>query len=279
MPITVTRRAAVAAVVGAVLLIPLTGCSSSGDGGSTQDAQHAGHEGHEGHGGSEDAKTAVTLTVLADMSLIDVFKQEAAAYRKQNPGVHVTFSFAGAQQLATQVEQGVGADVLVTDDRKTMAGVSSKTSAEPRIIARNRLVIAVGEGNPKKIAELRDLSAPGLKVVLAAPEVPAGVYSRKVLDGQHVRVHPTSGEPNVRAVLTKVEFGDADAGLVYRTDAATLPGKVDAITIPAAQNTLADYPAAPLKGSAHAKEAAAFVTWLSSPTAQKILQDAGFQKP
>lgn len=190
----------------------------------------------------------------------------------------MTFSFAGSQELAAQVKQGAPADALVTADTKTMDGLRSDTGAAT-VIAKNRLVIATGKGNPKKVGALKDLADTKLKVVLAAPEVPVGRYSKKVLDAQKITVKPVSQEPNVRAVLTKVELGEADAGLVYKTDAATATGKVDAVEIPDAQNAVAQYPAATLKSAKNADAAAAFVQWLSGPEAQKILQDAGFQKP
>lgn len=190
----------------------------------------------------------------------------------------MTFSFAGSQELAAQVKQGAPADALVTADTKTMDGLRSDTGAAT-VIAKNRLVIATGKGNPKKVGALKDLADTKLKVVLAAPEVPVGRYSKKVLDAQKITVKPVSQEPNVRAVLTKVELGEADAGLVYKTDAAAATGKVDAVEIPDAQNAVAQYPAATLKSAKNADAAAAFVQWLSGPEAQKILQDAGFQKP
>ncbi|MFG2192108.1 molybdate ABC transporter substrate-binding protein [Streptomyces sp. NPDC048639] len=267
MSLAVTRRRAAATVLAAALALPLAAC------GSDDEAKDTGS-------GSRDADSAppADLTVLAASSLTDVFEKAANTYEKQNPGTRITFSFAGSQELAAQVKQGAPADALVTADTKTMDGLKGETG-EPTVIARNRLVIATGEGNPKKIGDLKDLADPGLKVVLAAPEVPVGRYSRQILDAQKVAVKPVSQEPNVRAVLSKVELGEADAGLVYRTDAASATGKVDAVTIPDGQNAVAEYPAATLGQSEHAKAAEAFVAWLSSPEAQKILRDAGFQKP
>ncbi|MFD9563773.1 molybdate ABC transporter substrate-binding protein [Streptomyces sp. NPDC059994] len=265
-----TRRRAAAAVVTAALLVPLAACGKDDDdGGKKSDA---------GSDRSSTAAPAAKLTVLAAASLTDVFKTAGAAYEKEHPGTRVTFSFAGSQELAAQVKQGAPADALVTADTKTMDGLKSDTGAAT-VIAGNRLVIATGKGNPKKIGALKDLADTKLKVVLAAPEVPVGRYSKKVLDAQKITVRPVSQEPNVRAVLTKVELGEADAGIVYKTDAATATGKVDAVEIPDAQNAVAQYPAATLKASKNADAAAAFVQWLSSPEAQKILQDAGFQKP
>ncbi|MGW1276768.1 molybdate ABC transporter substrate-binding protein [Streptomyces tsukubensis] len=256
-----TRRAVIALTAAAALLVPLTACGGDDDGDS---------------GSGKQSKSA--LTVLAAASLTDVFKTAGAAYEKAHPGTEITFSFAGSQELAAQVRQGAPADALVTADTKTMDGLKGETGT-PVIIARNRLVIAVEEGNPQKVAALKDLTDPGLKVVLAAPEVPAGRYSRQVLDAQKLTVKPVSQEPNVRAVLSKVELGEADAGLVYKTDAAGAADKVDAIEIPDAQNAVAAYPAATLKTTKNADAAAAFVEWLKGPEAQRILSGAGFQQP
>jgi len=251
-----TRRRAATALVAVGLLTPLTACG--------------------GDGGTEDAATG--LTVLAASSLTDVFEEAGAAYEKEHPGTKVTFSFAGSQELAAQVEQGAPADVLVTADTRTMDGLRSDTGT-PVVIARNRLVIATGKGNPEKVESLEDLADTELKVVLAAPEVPVGRYSKQILDARKITVKPVSQEPNVRAVLSKVELGEADAGLVYRTDVASAAGKVDSVDIPDEQNAVASYPAAALKAGKHSEEAEAFVKWLSSPEARKILTDAGFQQP
>ncbi|MGW9435069.1 molybdate ABC transporter substrate-binding protein [Streptomyces sp. NPDC055607] len=268
-PTPAGRRTA-AAVLTAALLVPLAACSSGGDG--KEDT------GGSTPSGSATGAPAANLTVLAAASLTDVFKTAGAAYEKSHPGTKLTFSFAGSQELVAQVSQGAPADVLVTADTKSMDKVRADTGT-PAIIARNRLVIATGEGNPHKVDDLKDLADTKLKVVLAAPEVPAGKYSEQILDKQKITVKPVSQEPNVRAVLSKVELGEADAGLVYKTDAESAADKVDAVEIPDGQNAIATYPAATLKDSKNAEAAAAFVAWLSSPEGQKILQDAGFQKP
>ncbi|MEU5772044.1 molybdate ABC transporter substrate-binding protein [Streptomyces venezuelae] len=257
-----TVRRTVAAAATAALLVPLAACGSDDD-----------SDGKKDEGGKD-----VSLTVLAASSLTDVFATAEKAYEKEHPGTRITVSAAGSQELAAQVKQGAPADLLVTADTKTMDGLKGETG-EPTVIAKNRLVIATREGNPEKVKELKDLADSKLKVVLADDTVPVGRYSKQVLDKQGVSVKPVSKEANVRSVLSKVELGEADAGIVYKTDAATAPDKVDAVEIPDAQNAVASYPAATLKGSKNSEAAAAFVKWLSTPEAQKMLRDAGFQKP
>ncbi len=268
MSLAFTRRRTAAAILTAALLVPLAAC------GSDDDKKDSGADANASATGVPKAD----LTVLAASSLTDVFKTAGAAYEKEHPGTKVRFSFAGSQELAAQVKQGAPADALVTADTKTMDGLKSDTGT-PAIIAKNRLVIATGKGNPEKIDDLKDLSDTKLKVVLAAPEVPVGRYSKQILDAQKIAVKPVSQEPNVRAVLSKVELGEADAGLVYKTDAATATDKVEAVDIPDARNAVASYPAATLKTTKNSEAADAFVKWLSTPEAQRILADAGFQRP
>ncbi|MGW1770443.1 molybdate ABC transporter substrate-binding protein [Streptomyces sp. NPDC002104] len=265
------NRRTAALTLSAALLVPaLAACGSSDDKKDTA--------GSSPSASASAAPKAANLTVLAAASLTDVFKTAGAAYEKAHPGTKVTFSFAGSQELAAQVKQGAPADALVTADTKTMTGLLGQTN-DPAIIAKNRLVIATGKGNPFKVAGLKDLADTKLKVVLAAPEVPVGRYSKQILDAQKIEVKPVSQEPNVRAVLSKVELGEADAGLVYKTDTLKSGDKVAVVEIPDAENAVASYPAASLKGSKNPEAAAAFVAWLTTPEAQKILQDAGFQKP
>ncbi|MEU8628109.1 molybdate ABC transporter substrate-binding protein [Streptomyces sp. NPDC048669] len=268
MSLAFTRRRTAAAILTAALLVPLAAC------GSDNDQKDSGADATASASGTPKAN----LTVLAAASLTDVFKTAGAAYEKEHPGTKVKFSFAGSQQLAAQVKQGAPADALVTADTKTMDGLKSDTGT-PTVIAKNRLVIATGKGNPENIENLKDLSDTRLKVVLAAPEVPVGRYGKQILDAQKIDVKPVSQELDVRSVLSKVELGEADAGLVYKTDAATATDKVEAIDIPDAQNAVASYPAATLKATKNSEAADAFVKWLSTPEAQKILAAAGFQQP
>ncbi|RBM11886.1 molybdate ABC transporter substrate-binding protein [Streptomyces sp. PT12] len=259
----IPRRLA-AALLLVPLALPLAACGSD-------DADD-----DEGEGGGAGGET--TLTVLAAASLTDVFEVAGALYEEASPGVTVRFSFAGSQELAAQVTQGVPADVLVTADTETMAGVEGETG-EPTVIARNELTIVTPPGNPAGIDAIDDLADPAINLVLAAPEVPAGRYGREILDRAGVDARPDSEEPNVRAVLGKVQLGEADAGLVYVTDAASAGDDVLTVPIPEEQNTVAEYPAATLDGADSPDEAAAFVEWLNGAEAQALLNDAGFLAP
>ncbi|OEU94807.1 molybdate ABC transporter substrate-binding protein [Streptomyces oceani] len=253
------RRRGPAALLTAALLVPLAGCGGADEGGAGGDGR-------------------AELTVLAASSLTDAFEKLGETYEKERDDTNLKFSFAGSQQLASQVRQGAPADVLVTANAETMRDVGDETENRT-VIARNRLVIVTGEGNPKGVDSLRDLADDRLKVVLAAPEVPVGDYSAQVLDEQGVAVRPVSEEANVRAVLSKVELGEADAGIVYATDAATAPNKVDTVAIPDEDNAIASYPAASLAASESPERAADFVRWLRTPDAQEVLRAEGFQRP
>ncbi|MET7638338.1 molybdate ABC transporter substrate-binding protein [Streptomyces sp. NPDC005438] len=258
-----TRRRTLTTWTGAAvlaLLVPLTGC-----GGSDKDS---------GDNGGDRR----TITVLAAASLTDAFEKGKASFEKEHPDVRLRFSFAGSQELAAQVRQGVPADVLVTADQPTMDKLDKDTGT-PKVIARNRLTIVTPKGNPEKVNSLKDLSRSGLKVVLGAPDVPVGNYARQVLKKERVNVKPASEEANVRAVLSKVRLDEADAGIVYVTDAHSAKGKVAEVAIPTEQNALASYPAATLKNSKHPEQAREYTKWLSSAKGWRHLADQGFEKP
>lgn len=228
--------------------------------------------------GSSGASERTTLTVLAAASLTDVSGDLAGAYERAHPDVRLRISLAGSQELASQVRQGVPADVLVTADLATMRALGDRVR-DGTVVATNRLTIVVTPGNPQAVGSLADLGRPGLVVVLAAPDVPAGRYARDVLDRADVDVIARSEEPDVRAVLTRVRLGEADAGIVYTTDAATAGGDVGTVSIPADDNVTASYPAAVVRTTEHPEEAAAFVEWLTSTGASRAFGRAGFGAP
>lgn len=209
------------------------------------------------------------VTVFAAASLTNAFAAEAAAFA-QLTGEQATFSFAGSQELVAQIRQGAPADVVATADLSTMQQLPGASGA--KLFARNRLVIVTPKGNPKHITGLADLARPGLIVVLAAPTVPAGKYAAQALTAAHVQVHPKSLEDNVRGVLTKVELGEADAGIVYVTDAQSAKNNVSTIAIPG--GPIASYPVLALH-----PVGSKFVAFLLSAQGQAILRQYGFLPP
>lgn len=208
-----------------------------------------------------------SITVFAASSLTNAFADEAAAFTLQSHE-KVTFSFAGSQELVAQINQGAPADVLATADQKTMAKVAG-AAAKAEVFAHNKLVIVTAPGNPKHIRGLTDLGRSNLAVVLAAHNVPAGNYAAIALSAAHVTVHPKSLEPDVRSVLTKVELGEADAGVVYASDAQAAGSHVS--STPIAQSPVATYPIAALHASGQD-----FVDFLLSSAGQAILVKHGF---
>ena len=219
-----------------------------------------------------------TLTVLAASSLTTVAQDLADAYEAKHPEVRLRFSLAGSQELASQVRNGVPADVIVTADEATMSALGKRVR-DPVLVAGNTLVIVARRGNPKSIESLADLAGNDVVTVLAAPSVPAGRYARTVLDRAGVQLKARSDEPDVRAVLTRVRLGEADAGIVYATDASAAADDVAQVEIPPDVNVTARYPAAVLPTSGNADQAASFVDWLRGSQSRRILRSAGFLAP
>ena len=234
---------------------------------------------------------AVTLNVLAAASLSDAFQEMAPAFETAHPGFIVQFNFAGSQQLAQQLASGAPADIFASANQKQMevaveAGRVEQDAAVPFV--QNRLVVVVPSANPAGIASLKDLAKPGLKLVFAAKEVPVGQYTLDFLtkadmdaslsDGFAAKVlaNVVSYEENVKAVLAKVSLGEADAGIVYTSDAASADGKVTQIAIPDTLNILADYPIAVIEDSPLPELAAAFIQWVQSDQGQTVLKKYGF---
>ena len=221
--------------------------------------------------------SAGEIKVFAAASLTAAFTELGQRYTAAE-GTKVTFNFAGSQALATQVRQGAPADVFASADIPNMDKVKDLVDT-PRNFASNRLQIVVEQGNPKDIKSLQDLANPDLKVVLAAPEVPAGKYARQVLDQAGVTVGPVSQEDNVKAVVTKVSLGEADAGIVYVTDVAAGGDKVEGVDIPRDRNVTATYPIATVKATKAPEAAQAFMDLVLSAEGRQVLKEYGFLPP
>lgn len=226
------------------------------------------------------------VRVLAAASLTEAFAEIAAAFETDRPGTKVELSFAGSQVLRTQIEQGAPADVFVSADREHAdALVRAGLLGPVRVFARNRLVV-VTPAEGARVRSLADLARPGTRVVLAGPSVPAGRYAASALQrldafgglgpgfGARVLSNVVSEETNVRAALSKVALGEADAGFVYATDAASASGRVRVLDLPV--DVVAEYPIGILAGS-RSTAAAAFVDLVLGERGQAILRRHGFR--
>ncbi len=223
------------------------------------------------------------LLVLAAASLTEAFEAIGAEFAATDGGVPVTFSFAGSQTLAAQLVEGAPADVFAAADAARMnvvaaAGLLAAGSA-PTTFATNRLAIAVEPGNPRAVAGLAALARDDLVVVLPVEEVPAGLAARQVLDAAGVAGAPASLERDVRAALTKVALGEADATIVYTSDLVAAAGRVDDVAIPDDVNVVATYPIAVLADATSRAGAERFVAFVLSPRGRAILAEHGFGAP
>ena len=241
---------------------------------------------------SAQSQPSTTLTVFAAASLTEAFSQLGTRFEADHPGAKAIFNFAGSQQLAQQIIQGAPVDVFASADQRQMEAVvqaGQVVQQSVQAFTGNRLVVIFPNGNPAKLKTLRDLAKPGLKLILAAKEVPVGHYSQQFLDktaqdpalgaGFKTAVlrNVVSYEENVRAVLSKVLLGEADAGIVYSSDVSPdNASRLGELEIPDTLNVLATYYIAPVQSTTHAKLASAFVASALSPAGQEILKKYGF---
>ena len=234
------------------------------------------------------APEARTLTVFAAASLTDAFTEIGKDFETANPGVTVTFNFAGSPALRTQIEEGAPVDVFASASGKEMDTLVTGKFVEEgtsQIFLTNKLVVILPSNNPAGLEKLEDLANPGIKLVLAAEEVPVGNYARQALDLMNgsfgtdfkdkVLANVVSNEDNVKQVVAKVQLGEADAGIVYTSDAVAAPD-LKTVEIPAELNVTAKYPIAPLTNSANPDLAKAFTDYVLSSDGQAILQKWGF---
>jgi len=257
------RLAAIAMLIG---VIALAGCAASPDG--------------EREGGSGEGPSG-ELTIFAAASLSGAFDELATQFEAEHPDVDVLpISYDGSSVLATQLIEGASADVFASADERNMtevvdAGLTS--GAEP--FATNTMQIAVAPGNPERIDGLTSLAQDDLLVVMCAPEVPCGGAAQALLDAAGAEVTPASEEQNVTAVLAKVKSGEADAGLVYRTDIAAAGDAVAAVDIAGAGRATNVYPLSALTDAVNPAAAEAFVAFVLSDAGQAVLHDFGFGAP
>lgn len=233
----------------------------------------------------------VTITVSAAASLTESFTEIGKIFQQDHPQVSLVFNFAGSQELAQQINQGAQVDVFASANQKQMDVVlTEKEWAEnlPQVFASNELVVIFPLDNPGEINLLADLSKPGLKVVFAGPEVPVGQYSLDFLEKAEasgimpagfkaaVMNNIVSYENNVRAVVTKISLGEADAGIVYATDLGIATDTVGQLSIPDELNIIASYPILALPDSPQFEMGKLFVEFVLSLEAENILKKFGF---
>ena len=274
MPTRLFRRLAVAAA----LPVALVACSSSKSSAPATNAAAAPTTAAPAP--TTAPALSASLNVFAAASLTGAFNAAKTSLATSEPGLSLTFNFAGSNTLVTQIQQGAPADVFASADQKNMAKLVTAGLVEtPVTFAKNKLEIAVAPGNPKNITSLQDLAKSGITVVLEATGVPAGDYTRAVETQLGISITPKSLEPDVKTAITQVTSGEADATVVYVTDVAAAGSKVAGVTIPDNLQPSITYPIAVVKATHNLAAAEAFVQSAVSGDIQKALIAAGFIAP
>jgi molybdate transport system substrate-binding protein len=221
------------------------------------------------------------ITVLAAASLTAAYTEMGNAFKTAHPGANVVLSFDASSALVTQINEGAPADVFASADQSNMTKLTDagNNASDPQVFATNSLQIIVGKGNPEGITAVADLAKPDLLYVTCAPEVPIGKYAAQVLTAANVTVTPVSFEQNVKGIVTKVTAGEADAGIVYKTDVIAAGSAAAGVDIPADINVTATYPVVVTKKAPNPVGARAFVDFVLSDQGQTILASYGFTAP
>ena len=226
-------------------------------------------------GGKDDK----TITVLAASSLTGTFTDLAAQFEKDHPGVKVKLAFDSSATLAQQAAGGAPADVLATADTTTMDSAKSALASTPQNFATNVMVLVTPSDNPQGITKFADLNSGGVTYVVCVDTAPCGKVAAALLEQDHITAKPASTEVDVKSVLAKVTEGEADAGIVYTTDAVSAGDAVKTIPIPGTSQQTTTYPIATLEQSEQSDLAQEFVDLVMSDQGQQVLQDAGFGAP
>jgi molybdate transport system substrate-binding protein len=258
------RRCSTVLVLALVAVVGLSACGS--DGKTTNAASGSAASG--------------SVTVFAAASLTESFNDEQATLKTEQPGLSITYNFAGSGALVTQIQQGAPADVIATADTASMKKLSDAGLVEtPTTFAKNKLEILVAPGNPKEIKALSDLARDDVTFVTEDDSVPAGKYAAMALAAADVTVSPVSKEVDVKSAVAKVTSGEADATIVYVTDVTAAGSKGMGVAIPDGQNVVAEYPIAVVRSAKNHAAAVAFVAAMVSGSGQHALYDRGFLPP
>ena len=271
------RRFALTAVV--LSAVAVAGCSSSSSS-SSAPSPAASASSSSSPAASSSAAATGTITVFAAASLMGTFTQIGKQFEAAHPGDTVKFSFGGSSTLATQITGGAPADVFASAAPANMdTVVSAGDASNPQDFAKNTAEIAVPPKNPANVSSVSDMAKSSVKVALCQPKVPCGVVAAEVFKNAGVTVKPVTLQPDVKSVLTQVELGNVDAGMVYVTDVQAAGSMVKGVQVPANDNASTLYPIATINSSKHKSIAQAFVSYVLSPTGQQVLASAGFEKP
>ena len=256
--------------------IAAAGCSSSS---SSSTASGSSSSSAPAASSSAAAQTGA-ITVFAASSLKETFTQLGKQFEAAHPGDTVKFSFGASSALATQITSGAPADVFASASTKNMDQVVTASDASgPQNFAKNIMEVAVPPSNPAKVTSVSDLAKSSVKVALCQPLVPCGVVAAEVFKNAGIKVKPVTLQPDVKSVLTQVELGNVDAGVVYVTDVMAAGAKVKGVTIPANDEASTLYPIATISNSKNQSIAQAFVAYVLSSAGQQVLTAAGFEKP
>jgi molybdate transport system substrate-binding protein len=267
------RRFALAAV--ALAAIAVAGCSSS-----SSSSTASGSSSSSAPAASSSAAKTGTITVFAAASLMGTFTELGKQFEAAHPGDTVKFSFGASSALAEQINSGAPADVFASASTKNMDQVVTPGNASnPQNFAKNVMEIAVPPNNPGKVTSVNDLAKSSVKTALCQPQVPCGVVAAAVFKDAKLTVKPVTLQPDVKSVLSQVELGNVDAGVVYVTDVQAAGSKVKGVTIPAAVNATTTYPIAALTHGQSPSIAQAFVAYVLSATGEQVLKAAGFEQP
>ncbi len=265
-----------ALTMAALAAIAVAGCSS---GSSSSTASGSGSSSSPPASSSPAAATG-TITVFAASSLKESFTQLGKQFEAAHPGDTVNFSFGASSTLATQITSGAPADVFASASTKNMDQVVTAGDASgPQNFAKNIMEVAIPPSNPGHVTSVTDLAKSPVKVALCQPAVPCGVVAAKVFKNAGITVKPVTLQPDVKSVLTQVELGNVDAGVVYVTDVMAAGAKVKGVTIPAGDEASTVYPIATISNSKYQSIAQAFVAYVLSSAGQQVLTAAGFEKP
>jgi molybdate transport system substrate-binding protein len=263
-------------VVVALAATAVAGCSSS----SSSSTAAAPSSSSAPAASSSSAAQTGAITVFAAASLTGTFTELGKQFEAAHPGDTVKFSFGASSTLATQINSGAPADVFASASTKNMDQVVTPGNASnPQNFAKNIMEIAVPPNNPAKVTSVNDLAKSSVKVALCQPLVPCGVVAAEVFKNAKITVKPVTLQPDVKSVLTQVELGNVDAGVVYVTDVQAAGSKVKGVSIPASENATTTYPIAALTHSTEQSIAQAFVAYVLSPTGEQVLKAAGFEQP